>query len=119
MWSTTFAFDEKGREYVVRFHERRDDLEKDRFAARWSSPRLRTVRMTEIGDVGTGAYGISERIRGAEIDGLDAEGMRRILPQLFDTLEATRDADLGGTSGWGLWHGDGNAADATWAEALR
>ncbi|HYK98106.1 MAG TPA: phosphotransferase [Candidatus Acidoferrales bacterium] len=118
MWSTTFAFNEKGREYVVRFHERRDDLEKDRFAARWSSPRLRTVRMTEIGDVGTGAYGISERIRGAEIDGLDAEGMRRILPQLFDTLEATRDADLGGTSGWGLWHGDGNAADATWAEAL-
>lgn len=116
MWSTTFAFNEKGREYVVRFHDRRDDLEKDRFASRWASPRLRTVRMTEIGDVPGGAYGISERVRGGEIDDLDAHGMRLILPSLFETMEAIRDADLSTTSGWGLWHGDGKGEDAAWRD---
>jgi len=118
MWSSTYAFTEEGREYVVRFHDRRDDLEKDRYAGRWASPRLRTIRMTEVGDYGTGGYGIAERIRGVEIDGLDADGMRTVLPKLFDALEATRDADLTGTSGWGLWHGDGNAEHVTWADAL-
>jgi aminoglycoside phosphotransferase (APT) family kinase protein len=118
MWSTTYAFHEKGCEYVIRFHDRRDDLEKDRFASRWESPALRTVRMTEIGDLPSGAYGISERVRGTHIDDLDAEGMRGVLPSLFDAMEAIRSADLSGTSGWGLWHGDGKAEHSTWRDML-
>jgi aminoglycoside phosphotransferase (APT) family kinase protein len=118
MWSTTYAFRENGREYVIRFHDRRDDLDKDRLAARWESPALRTVRMTEIGDLPSGAYGISERVRGAQIDDLDAEGMRRVLPSLFDTMEAIRHADLAGTSGWGLWHGDGKGEHSTWRDTF-
>jgi aminoglycoside phosphotransferase (APT) family kinase protein len=118
LWSTTYAFRENGREYVVRFHERRDDLEKDRFAARWASPALRVPHIVEIGDLATGAYGISERVRGGQIDELDAEGMRRILPSLFAAMDAMRGADLAGTSGWGLWHGDGNAPFPTWREML-
>src|SRR3954468_2104233 len=118
MWSTTYAFREKGREYVVRFHDRRDDLEKDRFAMRWASPRLRVPRIVEIGDTTGGAYGISERVPGQQIDDLDAAGMRRILPSLFAAMDAMRDADLSGTHGWGLWHGDGNAEFQTWSEFL-
>lgn len=118
MWSATYAFSENGREYVVRFHDRRDDLEKDRFAERWSSPRLRTGHIVEIGDLEGGAYGISDRVRGTHIDNLDAGGMLRLLPSLFDALDALRDADLSGTSGWGLWHGDGNAEHVSWPDAL-
>ena len=49
-WSTVFAFREVGRDYVVRFHDRRDDLEKDRFAQRghlgsWRSETYRKVPM--------------------------------------------------------------------------
>lgn len=119
MWSATFAFREGAREYVVRFHDRRDDLEKDRFAWRWASDRLRVPHMVEISDFGTGGLGISERVHGREIDGLDAAGMRTILPALLTALDATRDADLRGTRGFGLWHGDGNAPYASWHEALR
>jgi aminoglycoside phosphotransferase (APT) family kinase protein len=118
MWSTTYGFRERGIDFVIRFHDRRDDLEKDRYAARWASPRLRTVRITEIGDLPIGAYGISERVRGGQIDELDAEGMSRILPALFTAIDAIREADLTGTSGWGLWHGDGNGTFATWPDFL-
>ena len=119
-WSAAFAFSEAGREYVVRFHDRRDDIEKDRFAGRWSSPWLRTPRIVDVGDFGAdrGGYGISERVRGTPIEELDEAGMRRALPSLLRALDATRDADLAGTRGYGLWHGDGNGERATWRDAL-
>ena len=119
LWSTTFAFRETGRDYVVRFHERRDDLEKDRFAERWRSPSLRIPHMTEIGDVPEGGgYGIAERVRGTPIDDASADEMRGLLPAVFSAIEAMRDADLSGTSGWGLWHGDGNGEHISWPDAL-
>jgi len=117
-WSTVFAFREEGRDYVVRFHDRRDDLEKDRFAERWASARLRTPKIVEIGDMPKGAYGISERVRGGPIDDLDEAGMRRVLPELFGAMDAMREADLAGTRGYGLWHGDGVGIHATWRDAL-
>lgn len=116
-WSTVFAFREKGGDFVIRFHDRRDDLEKDRLAERWRSPALRVPHMVEIGDYGSGGYGIAERVGGTPID-LDEAGMRRILPPLFAAMDAMRDADLAGTSGYGLWHGDGRAPHATWGDAL-
>jgi hygromycin-B 4-O-kinase len=118
LWSTTFAFGEHGRDYVVRFHERRDDLEKDLFTGRWVGPALRVPRIREIGDLPVGAYAISERFNGAPIDELDEAGIRRILPSLFAALDATREADVSTTRGYGLWHGDGNGEYATWRDAL-
>ena len=118
LWSTTFTFREDERDYVVRFHERRDDLEKDGLAERWRSARLRIPHMVEIGDHETGGYGIAERVWGGAIDDLDEAGMRRILPSLFAAMDAMREADLAGTSGYGLWHGDGRAPHVSWRDAL-
>lgn len=118
LWSSAFAFTERGRDYVVRFHDRRDDLEKDQFAERWRSHDLRMGHIVEIADSPMGAYGISERIDGVQIDDLDAAGMRAVLPSLFAAMDAMRDADLGETTGWGLWHGDGNAGYRSWREFL-
>jgi len=117
-WSTAFAFGENGRELVVRFHERRDDLEKDRFAQRWVTPALRTPRMLEIGDLPEGAYGISERVIGTPLDAQDEASMRRVLPSLLAALDAMRDADLAGTHAYGLWHGDGAANHLSWRDNL-
>lgn len=118
LWSTTYAFREGDRDFVVRFHERRDDLEKDHFAMRWGSPRLRIPRIVEIGDATEGGYGISERAAGSAIDLLDEHGMRTALPKLLATLDALREASAAGTRGYGLWHGDGNAPLARWRDAL-
>jgi hygromycin-B 4-O-kinase len=117
-WSATYAFTEGGRDYVVRFHERRDDLEKDRFAMRWASPRLRVPSIVEIADTPMGPYGISERVSGSAIEDLDATGMRAALPALFATLDAIREARVTGTTGYGLWHGDGNAPGLSWRTTL-
>src|SRR5437867_2910923 len=118
-WSTVFAFQERGDQYVVRFHARRDDLEKDRLAERWAAPSLRIPHMVEIGDLpGGGAYGIARRVAGGPIDDLDEAGMRAVLPRLFEAMDAMRDADLQGTTGYGLWHGDGRADRSSWRDAL-
>ena len=117
-WSAAFAFREDQRAYVVRFHERRDDLEKDLYAQRWVSSRLRTPRVVEIGDLPEGAYGISERVRGTPLDDLDEVGMRRALPSLLAAMDAMRDADLSGTRGFWGWHGDGNAEALSWHDTL-
>ena len=117
-WSAAFAFREGDREYVVRFHERRDDLEKDRLAQRWASARLRTPRIVEIGDAPPGAYGISERVRGTPLDELDEDGLRRVLPSLLAATDAMREADLAGTRGYGLWHADGAAIHSSWHDNL-
>ena len=118
LWSAAFAFREDGSDYVVRFHDRRDDLEKDRFAERWAAPGLRIPHMVEIGDLPVGAYGISERVQGRPLDELDDDGMRRTLPALFGTLDRLREADVSGTRGYGLWHGDGNAPHRSWRGSL-
>src|SRR3982074_1409741 len=90
LWSTTFAFRERDRDYVVRFHERRDDLEKDRLAERWRSATLRIPRMVEIGDPETGGYGIADRVTGGPLDDLDEPRLRRVLPSLFAAMDAMR-----------------------------
>ena len=118
LWSAAFAFAEDGREYVVRFHDRRDDLEKDRFAYRWASDALRTPRIVEVGSFRLGGYGISERVHGQEIDSLDEAALRRVLPSLLRALDGTRSADLSGTRGYGLWHGDGHGEFGSWHDAL-
>lgn len=37
---------------------------------------------------------------------------------LFGAMDAMRDADLSGTRGYGLWHGDGNAGHTSWRDNL-
>ncbi len=118
-WSTVFAFQERGEQYVVRFHQRRDDLEKDRLAERWASPSLRIPHMVEIGDLPQGrGYGIARRVAGGPIDDLNEAGMRAVLPRLFEAMDAMRDADLEGTRGYGLWHVDGRGDRLSWRDAF-
>lgn len=117
-WTAAFAYREDGRELVVRFHERRDDLEKDRYAQRWASSSLRMPRVLEIRDMPGGTYAISEKIDAPPLDDLDAGGVRAVLPSLFAALDAVRTADLTRTYGYGLWHGGGNGKHATWRDNL-
>jgi len=120
-WSKAFAYTIDGDARVIRFSALDEDFAKDQFAGRWRSPVLPIPRVLELGPVPAdlgGYVAVSERLYGDFIDDLDEAGMRALVPSLFAVLDATRTADLGGTSGYGIWGVDGNAPFASWPAFL-
>ena len=118
-WSRAFYFGwPKHGEFVVRFSALDEDFLKDRLAMRFASPRLPIPRLVEMGPAFDGFYAISERAYGEFIENRDEAAMQRLLPSLFASLDACREADVSSSSGFGLWRGDGTAPHATWRDAL-
>jgi hygromycin-B 4-O-kinase len=117
-WSNAYAFRHDGGDRVIRFSAYRDDFEKDAYAGRWSSPALPVPAVTDLGGALGGHYCISMRVPGLALDELDAPAFRATLPNLLAMLDALREADLTGTSGFGGWDAQGRASCASWAEYL-
>ena len=118
-WSRAFYFRvADGAEYVVRFSALDEAFLKDRLASRFASPRLPMPRLLEVGPALDGYYAISERAHGEFIENRDAAAMQRLLPSLFEVLDACREADLSATTGFGVWGGDGVGRHASWRDAL-
>jgi hygromycin-B 4-O-kinase len=118
VWSKAFAFQQAGRDYVIRFGAHREDFDKDRLATRYAGPALPIPRVIELGEAFGGAYAISERVFGGYIDDVDETQMCALLPSLFAVLDAIRLADVSGTAGYGTWDADGNAPYPSWRAAL-
>jgi hygromycin-B 4-O-kinase len=117
-WSVAYAFEAGGRQLVARFGRLREDFEKDRIAALFASPALPVPAILEIGETAGTYYAISELVRGAFLEQLDAAGMRRALPALFAALDAARTVDISRYSGYGMFGVDGIAPHPTWRSAL-
>jgi hygromycin-B 4-O-kinase len=84
----------------------------------FGSRQLPVPRILEVGEAFGGYFAISERMTGDFIERLDGDRMRKLLPSLFGTLDAIRNVDVSGTSGFGVWGGDGHAPHASWRAAL-
>lgn len=117
-WSAAFAFRWRENDLVVRFSERREDFEKDRWASRFNGAHLPIPRIIEIGDAFGGFFAISDRARGRYLDHLDGAELRTHLPALFATLDAARNLDLTDTTGYGTWGLDNKGVFSSWSEAL-
>ncbi len=117
-WSRAFTFRRADREYVIRFSALQEDFAKDRLAARFAAPDLPIPRIVELGEAFGGFFAISERAFGGYLDDLDGAQMRAILPSLFAALDAARQIDLAGSTGYGGWGADGKASHPTWRDAL-
>lgn len=117
-WSRAFSFAHDGRGYVVRFSATDEDFLKDQRAMGYARPKLPIPRIVDMGQALGSFYAISERAVGTFLDALDADALRRALGSLLAALDAARQVDLEGTSGYGIWRGDGIAPHATWREAL-
>jgi hygromycin-B 4-O-kinase len=125
-WSTAFSFaidsathasiPQPG--YVVRFSPLDEDFRKDQLAAAFAEPALPMPKLIESGEALGGYYTIAERATGDYLDALDADGLRRVLPALFEAIDAMREADVSGTTGFGVWDASGRAPAASWREAL-
>ena len=117
-WSKAFAFESGGRRLVVRFSDRDEDFRKDERAARHRSPVLPIPAVFEVGSAFGGYFSVSEGLEGDYLERLQGTELRRLLPSLFATLDAVREADISDTSGFGSWGSDGEAHHGTWRDAL-
>jgi hygromycin-B 4-O-kinase len=117
-WSDAFAFKHQDRDYVARFGKHREDYVSDQFAGRYASEKLPIPKVLEIGQALGGYFAISERAFGTMLDDQDKAAMRATIPSIFATLDAIRETDVSGTSGFGMWDSAGNGKNISWQEFL-
>jgi hygromycin-B 4-O-kinase len=117
-WSKAFSFAHAGAPLIARFSAIDEDFLKDQRVMGYAAPGLPVPEIVDVGSAFGGYYALSKRIEGGFLEDLDAVGFARVLPTLFDALDAMRGVDLRGTAGFGVWGADGNAQHATWRHAL-
>ena len=117
-WSSVYAIRRGREELVVRFSRYREDFEKDRAVAAWSSTDLPVPPILEIGEALGRAYAVSPRVKGEFLEALGEMRTRSVLPRLFRALDAARAIDLGATTGFGGWSLQTGGLHPTWRDAL-
>lgn len=112
-WSSAYSFSHAGRELVLRFGANKDWFEADRAALAFASPDLPVPEFVEVGEAFDGAYAISVRCYGINLEDVrpdqsDAEGpmLASLLAALF---KVPKSSDL--TVGW---HWRPPRSDLTW-----
>jgi hygromycin-B 4-O-kinase len=117
-WSQAFGFKRDGKDYVVRFGENKDDYLRDQLAVKYSAADLPIPKVLEVGDALDGCYAISERAFGIMLDRLERPALESAMPSLFNTMDAIREADISGTTGYGTLQINGNGNHTSWASVL-
>ena len=117
-WSRCFGFTHNGAELVIRFGRHVEDFERDRLAARFASADLPIPQVIEIDEAFGAWYCVSTRAHGTPLEQLDPAGWTLTVPSVLAMLDSLRKANISGTTGFGAWDREGNAAHATWEEFL-
>ncbi len=112
-WSSAYSFRHAGRELVLRFGARKDWFEADKAAMAFAGPDLPVPEVVEIGDAFDGAYAISVRHHGTNLEDVrpdqsDATGpmLASLLAALFNVPKSP-DLPVG-------WHWQPRRGDLTW-----
>jgi aminoglycoside phosphotransferase (APT) family kinase protein len=116
-WSSAYSFSHADRELVLRFGANKDWFEADRAAMAFASPDLPVPEVLEIGEAFDGAYAISERRYGINLEDVrpgqkDAAGpmLASLLAALFKVSKSS-DLPVG-------WHFQPPRSGLTWRNWL-
>ena len=119
-FSQAFSFTAGGQEFIFRVNVYEEDFQKDALAYHhFSSPALPIPRVVRIGQFDESRYYmITERCEGRNLNQMNADGVRQIVPRLFETLDALHGVDVSGYAGWGLADAAGNGRFESWPAYL-
>ena len=119
-FSQAFSFTADGQGFIFRVNAYEEDFQKDALAYHhFSSPALPIPRVVRIGQFDDSRYYmITERCEGRNLNQMDTTDVRRIVPRLFETLDALHRVDVSGYAGWGLADAAGNGRFESWAAYL-
>lgn len=118
LWSQSFFFRRANTDYVIRFGSESESYEKDKIASKYSSNNLPIPNITEIG-TGLGLYfAISERANGIMVDEVEKADIGKIIPAIFEMLNALREANILATSGYGHWDKSEMGQYSSWRDFL-
>jgi aminoglycoside phosphotransferase (APT) family kinase protein len=112
-WSSAYSFSQAGRELVVRFGANKDWFEADRAASGFASPEMPVPEVVEVGEAFGGAYAISVRYHGINLEDVRPDQSDTAGPMLTSLLAALfkvpKSSDLPI-----VWHGQPPRRDVTW-----
>lgn len=116
-WSSAYSFSHAGRALVVRFGPSRDWYEADRAAVAFASPELPVPEVLEVGEAFDGAYAISARHCGVNLEDVRPDQSDAAGPMLASLLGALfkvpKSPDLPV-----VWHWRPPRSDLTWRDWL-
>lgn len=115
--SRTFSFRAGGQDYILRFNN--DDmlinLDKEAYIfEHFASPHLPIPRIVQVGRYGELHFAISHRVPGVILSNLPRAEYEVIIPQLIETVDSMRTADLGSKPGFGIFDALGRGAFPGW-----
>ena len=117
-WSSAYSFSHAGRALVVRFGPNQDWFEADRAAMAFGTPQLPVPEVIEVGRAFGGAYAISERRYGVNLEDVRPDQHHVAGPMLTSLLVALYQAPKGTGLPVG-WHWRPPQHHLTWRDWLR
>ena len=112
-WSSAYSFTHAGQELVARFGARRDWFEADRDTVAFASPRMPVPEVIDIGEAFGGAYAISIRCHGSNLEDVRPDQSDEAGPLLASLLVALADTPKHADLPVG-WHWRPPRSDLTW-----
>lgn len=112
-WSSAYSFSRAGRELVLRFGANQDWFEADRAAMAFASSDLPVPEVVEVGEAFDGAYAISVRGYGINLENVRPDQSDAAGPMLASLLAAFFEVPKGSDLPVG-WHSRPPRSDLTW-----
>ncbi|UUZ92595.1 aminoglycoside phosphotransferase family protein [Paenibacillus sp. P25] len=116
--SKVFSYRKDGQELVIHFKKSKETLEKTKWISDRYSLQLPIPKVVKVGTIGDIHYSITEKVKGAPVSTLNADGIRQLIPDLIKrfSMLAQIPCDDSGSFGWISPLGE--ASFDSWSECL-
>jgi len=117
-WSAAYKFCVDNCHFVIRLSHTPANFDRDKFAARMSSPELPVPQIIKIDRYQDQYYAISPFFDGVPFENLPISELEQTIPCFLRMMTALRSVNLRSAEGYGTITPEGQGAFQSWREAL-